>query len=94
MKAITGNELKSGRVVYLSAAGVWTEHLKDAAVFADDAADVALEAAQARVLDIADVYLIDVAEDAAPAGRAALKETIRAAGPTVREDLGKQAGNA
>lgn len=92
-KAITGNDLNYGRVVYLDADNQWTQDLKDAAIFPADEAEAVLEAAQARVREITEVYVIDVEQDAVPTGRAALREEIRSAGPTVREDLGKQAGN-
>lgn len=90
MKAITGNRLADGAVVYLAHDNSWTERLRDAAAFADDHAEPALAAARARVREIAGVYLIEI-EDGRAAGREALRETIRAAGPTVRRDLGRQA---
>ena len=90
MKAITGNLLRNGRVVYLTLDGTWTDHLAKAHTFADDDAEGALESAKQRVIEIAGAYLIEVNAGAA-AGREALRETIRSAGPTVRRDLGKQA---
>jgi len=91
MKAVTGNRLDDGRVVYLAPNDTWTERLICAAQFSDeDAADV-LAAAKTRVTEIADAYLIEV-DGKAAAGREALRETIRSAGPTVRRDLCKEAG--
>ena len=92
MKAITANLLSDGAVVYLDESGEWTAELAKAARYEGDAAEAALADAKLRATEIADVYLIEVSEDGAPAGRATLRETIRTAGPTVREDLGYQAG--
>ena len=93
MKAVTGNRLADGAVVYLNDEDQWTTHLCAAARFADDDADPVLAAAQSRVGEIADAYLIDVDERGEPAGRAVIRETIRGAGPTVRLDLGIQAAS-
>ena len=92
MKAVTGNRLSDGVVVYLADDDRWTSDLTAAARFEDDDAKDVLAAAQSRVKEITDAYLIDITEENAPAGREALRETIRKAGPTVRLDLGYQAG--
>ena len=91
MKAITANRLEDGAVVYLDREGQWTARLEEAARYDGDAGEAALAEAQVRVAEIADIYLIDLGGDGAPAGRATLRETIRRAGPTVRLDLGYQA---
>jgi len=91
MKAVTGNRLTDGAVVYLADSDQWAADLSQAARFEDADAEPVLAAARLRVTEIADAYLIDVDEAATPAGRAALRETIRAKGPTVRADLGYQA---
>ena len=91
MKAVTGNRLTDGAVVYLSQDSQWTDKLSDAAHFDAEAAVEALGAAQLRVDEIADAYLIDVDETGAPGGRARIRETIRKSGPSVRADLGYQA---
>ncbi len=91
MKAVTGNRLDDGAVVYLSDDDRWTSDLAASARFEDaDAKDV-LAAAQTRVKEITDAYLIEVDDAGAPAGRETLRETIRKSGPTVRLDLGYQA---
>lgn len=92
MKVITGNDLKTGLVVYLGVNGQWIGTLSEAKIFTDDDADSALVGAKERVREISDAYLIEVSEDALASGRQALHETIRSTGPTVRLDLGKQAG--
>lgn len=88
MKAITGNRLADGRVVYLAPDDRWAEQLADAARFADDEAADVLAAAQSRVTEIADAYLIDI-EGRSAAGRERLRESIRSVGPTVRPDLAR-----
>lgn len=92
MKVITGNRLSDGVVVYLGRFGQWTALIQEAEQYTKEASLEALAGAQARAGEIADVYLIEVGEDGLPAGREALRETIRTAGPTVRTDLGYQAG--
>ena len=91
MKIITGNRLNDGAVVYLDADGQWTADIAVAAKFEKADADQALDAAKGRTREMADVYLVDVDEAGALAGRERLRETIRKLGPTVREDLGYQA---
>ncbi|MBI1364391.1 MAG: DUF2849 domain-containing protein [Alphaproteobacteria bacterium] len=90
MKAVTGNLLSNGRVVYLAADDHWTERLEDAMLLDDADAEPVLAAAKSRIREIANAYLID-AENGAATGQKALRETIRASGPSVRKDLGKQA---
>jgi len=90
MKAVTANLLKDGRVVYLAEDNSWAERIADARLLDDAEADAVLAAAKARATEIAAAYLID-ADTKGAAGQKALRETIRATGPTVRRDLGKQA---
>ena len=90
MKVVTVNLLRDGRVAYLGVDEEWSVYLDGAKHFLDQQADDALLQVQKRTDEVADAYLIDV-EDKAPSGRTRLRETIRSAGPTVREDLGKQA---
>ncbi len=92
MKAVTGNRLSDGGVVYLTSNDQWAEHLSQAALFEkSDATDV-LSAVQTRQRELADVYLIEVSEDRELIGREALRESIRQIGPSVRSDLGQQIG--
>lgn len=92
MKAVTANLLEDGRVVYLGADDQLVPRLADAALFEGEDADAALARVVARHTEVATVYLIDVALSGTAAGREAIKEAIRNTGPTVRRDLGKQAG--
>jgi hypothetical protein len=87
---LTANRLIDGTVLYWRA-GEWTETFAEGEVLAsDDAAKAALAAAQdfvARNL-VVGTYLLELK------GEAPLKEReiIRAFGPSIRPDLGKQAG--
>jgi hypothetical protein len=94
MKAVTANRLDDGAVVYLGDDNRWASDIGAAARFTDDDSKAVLAAAQARVKEIADAYLVDVDDDGALVGRETLRESIRKAGPTVRADLGYQAGAA
>jgi hypothetical protein len=90
MKAITGNLLKDGRVVYLAPDDSWADRIRDAMLLEDGEAEIVLAAAKTRIREVAYAYLID-ADAKGAVGRQALRETIRATGPTVRPDLGEQA---
>ena len=94
-RALTANRLDDGRVVYLTNQGGWTEWLNEAALAGDeDRAEAILargqaEAAAARVVE---PYLIEVVEGDGLVAPLRYREAIRARGPSVRLDLGKQAG--
>jgi hypothetical protein len=94
LKALTANDLRSGRVIFLARGGAeWTLRFAEAEVFADDsAAATALSRAQAATTAVADPYLIDLADQGGgfPAPLS-LRERIRALGPTTEPDLGVQA---
>jgi len=86
---LTANRLRDGEVVYWRK-GEWVEAYTDGEVFADPpAADAALEAAKDFVKRniVVAPYLFDVREDGTPVKE---REIIRAAGPSVRRDTGKQ----
>lgn len=90
---LTANRLKDGDVLYWKA-GAWVEALKDGAVFAEPApADAALAAAQSFVTGnvVVNPYLFDVRVENGAIHPMKEREIIRAAGPSVRDDLGKQA---
>lgn len=89
MKLITAHDLITGEVVYLAEGGAWRPDLKSAAAFADDDAAIKMKAADPT--RVTNVYLISAEGPGAPAARERLRELIRASGPTVRRDLGKQA---
>ncbi len=99
LKAITANRLRDGEVIFLapgtgSSAG-WVERLEDAALFEEDAAaEAALAAARAQAEGerfAVDVYAFDLRIADGQRVPVKTRERIRALGPTVRIDLGKQA---
>jgi Protein of unknown function (DUF2849) len=91
---VTANRLDDGVVVFLSPRNDWVEALRGGGVWTDTAsATEALAAAkqdEARDI-IVEPYLIDVVDKNGAVGAKHLREIIRAAGPTIRRDLGKQA---
>lgn len=95
LKAITANRLRDGEVVFLKAEGVWVERLDEAALFEDAAAaDTALAAAKAQAERDqygVDIYAFDLTLKDGRPDPVKARERIRALGPTVRTDLGKQA---
>ena len=90
---LTANRLRDGEVVWWKA-GSWVIALSDAEVLADPkAAGTALEAAQAFVRDnvVVNPYLFEVRIEGDAIRPVKEREIIRAAGPSVRTDTGKQA---
>jgi len=90
---LTANRLVDGDVVYWRAGG-WVEAFADGDVFSAEAdAEAALDAAREFVADnvMVNPYLFDVSAEADGARPVTEREIIRAAGPTTRSDLGKQA---
>ncbi len=90
---ITANRLRDGEVVWWKA-GQWVTALADGEVFQDPkAADQALEASMAFVREnvVVNPYLFDVRLEDGTLRPVKEREIIRAAGPSVRMDTGKQA---
>ena len=91
---ITANRLVDGVVVFQDADGGWDDDFNRAAIFADkDETAAALARArldEARNL-VVDAYAVEVEARNGRYAPKALREAIRAAGPTTRRDLGKQA---
>jgi Protein of unknown function (DUF2849) len=88
---LTANRLADGEVVYLAAEGVWVEDLSLAhgITSAEEGKTALQKGAEAeRELYVVNAYLLDMAPAGSPVK---MREIIRAAGPTVRRDLGKQA---
>lgn len=94
VKAITANRLSDGNVVYLRQDDTWSERIQESIVAdSEELATALLELAKRAVAErlVVDPYLFAVSvEDGRirPLGR---REEIRAAGPSVRTDLGYQA---
>lgn len=94
MKILTANRLTDGEAVWFSASGVWAETIDGADIVADKLGEARLEAIGKAAHDnneVVDVNLIDVAVVGGVIQPLRLREVIRAAGPTNRLDLGKQA---
>lgn len=91
---VSANRLTDGLVVYLTAGAGWSERLADGHVAADEAAAERILAAARQAESeriVVDSYLIDVAEFDGVLRPTKYREYIRAEGPTVRPDIGKQA---
>ena len=92
-QVLTANRLNDGEVVYLAADGAWVERIAGARTFATKAegeAALAIGVEAERDQLVVHAYLFDVTPaDATKPVK--MREIIRAAGPTVRRDLGKQA---
>ena len=91
---ITANRLTDGVVVFQTAAGSWTEDFNRAVALSDPqaTADALKRAKQDEANNVVvDAYAIVVEERNGHLAPKALREAIRATGPTIRRDLGKQA---
>ena len=90
LKAVTGNRLADGEVVFW-ADGQWRERFADIALYADAVeAEAALEAAKGQPTVIVDPYMIEVRVDEGVPVPVAYRERVRALGPTIHPDMGKQ----
>ncbi|MBZ9817004.1 MULTISPECIES: DUF2849 domain-containing protein [unclassified Mesorhizobium] len=93
MKVLTANRLSDGIAVWYAAGG-WAETVGHADIAHDKTAEDRLEAIGAAAganNEVVDVNLIDVTVVDGLVEPVRLREKIRAAGPTIRTDLGKQA---
>ena len=85
MKILTGNDLKTGAVIWWTGSD-WSLHVEDAADVGDEADAIAAREEAARHVNSA--YAIDAVRDGVGGVRPAhIKDRIRALGPTVRPDL-------
>lgn len=93
-QVLTANRLVLGDVVYWNDARGWVSHLDEAQVLADSESEDALQRAAEWVnnREVVAPYLFDVRLEDGVTVPVKVREAIRAAGPTVRLDLGKQAG--
>lgn len=94
MKIVTANRLDDGIVVFLGRSLRWADQIGDVAPFEDDDAverALALAARAVENREIVEPYAIDVSCEPDGLMPVRLREVIRAKGPTVRLDLGKQA---
>jgi Protein of unknown function (DUF2849) len=94
MKILTANRLTDGEAVWYATDHSWSETIAGAELAPDKAAEDQLAAiGKAAYLanQVLDVDLIDVDMIDGDIVPVRLRERIRAAGPTNRNDLGKQA---
>jgi hypothetical protein len=94
MKILTANRLIDGEAVWYGIDHSWSETIIGAELARDKAAEERLQAiGKAAYLanQVLDVELIDVDIIGGDIVPVRLRERIRAAGPTNRNDLGKQA---
>ena len=94
MKILTANRLTDGEAVWFAKDGSWAETIGPAEVVADKEGEARLEAigrAASENNEVVDVAVIDVEVIDGENVPQRLRERIRAAGPTNRLDLGKQA---
>lgn len=91
---VTANRLSDGAVVYFAAPGEWSESLAAARLAeGDDAAAELLAQAATREeqLLVVGPYLMPVAMEQGTPQPKELREVIRAQGPTIHPNLGRQA---
>jgi hypothetical protein len=89
--ALTANDLHSGEVVFW-AAGRWIARFPDAELFADPGeAEAPLAAAKAQPTVVVEPYLIEVADSDGYPAPTSFRERVRALGPTIHPEMGKQA---
>ena len=94
MKILTANRLTDGEAVWLASDHSWATAIDAGEIAADEATEEKLRrAGQAAFLknEVVDVNLIEVEIVGGRVRPVRLRERIRAAGPTTRTDLGKQA---
>ncbi len=94
VQVVTANRLGDGEVVYLGPDLRWTARLEEAArletkALAQERLTVAQKSVEEQI--VVAPYLIELAETPQGLVPVRQREVIRAAGPTVRRDLGKQA---
>lgn len=83
---VTANDLRSGQVVFRRADGAWTNEAASAEVAASrDAAEALLERARAdhAACRVVEPVLIEIIREAGIVRPTALRELIRASGPTI-----------
>lgn len=94
MKILTANRLTDGEAVWYAADGSWAEDIAASEIVGDKDGEARLEAIGKAAYEndeVVDVNLVDVDVADGQIVPQRLRERIRAAGPTNRIDLGKQA---
>jgi uncharacterized protein DUF2849 len=96
-KVLTANRLSDGDVVFLTRSGSWSLSVDDAALALEPDAAKALEARGREAEEantVTGAYLVDAERRDGRVRALHIRERIRTLGPTVRQDLGKQAEGA
>jgi hypothetical protein len=91
---VTANRLRDGIAVFLTRAGDWSEVIDEAVLALEPQAAAALEARakeDERKTLVTGAYLVDAERLNGRVRASHIRERMRALGPTVRLDLGKQA---
>ncbi|MCH8684258.1 DUF2849 domain-containing protein [Pedomonas mirosovicensis] len=89
-QVMTAYDVPTGDVVYWAGNG-WTRDVREAAVFDDPATAEAVAVRDAAAQIVMDYYPIDVELKDGKPWPTRYREVVRASGPSVRLDLGKQA---
>ena len=94
LKVITANRLDSGAVVWLAPDRSWVHRIALAAILEGSETETALARVQGEAVaaGLVEPYLIDVVVIGGVPRPVRPREQIRALGPSVRTDLGVQAG--
>jgi hypothetical protein len=91
LQAIVANSLTEGEVVFLGDGGDWVKNFSQAKLYEDAAeAQAAEAAAKAQVTTVVDAYAIDVRLDDGVPVPISYRERVKALGPTIHPDMGKQ----
>ena len=82
-KVVTGNDLRSGEVVYLTDAGTWSSRHAEAELLTDEAeAQLRLLVAEAQHARVVDVYLADAKPGPDGPEPIHFREVFRTRGPS------------
>ena len=95
-QVVIANRLRDGIVVFLGIDHNWVEVLQDCppAASATDGEELLRLGQEAEAnQEVVDPNLIEVKERDGRLHAVKMREAMRTKGPTVRDDLGKQAGN-
>lgn len=91
VQAVTANRLDSGEVVFRRGSG-WAARLADADTYFDaEAAEAIVLGAKAEPTVVVDPYRIELRGEGGLLVPQSYRERVRALGPTVHPDIGKQA---
>lgn len=94
IQIVVASSLRDGRVVFLGRNDRWVADIQQSRVgHSTEECDEMLSLARASeaLQEVVDPYLVEVALEGERIWPVVTREAIRAAGPTVRRDLGKQA---